>query len=110
MTAPGAAPEHAPKGSTPQGERRRGADRRSGQDRRRQQIPVAVERRSGLDRRTHPDRRTSASRGGDLGVDADTVEFIQAVNRFKAQSGRPFPTWSELLQILRSLGYEKRPG
>ena len=37
----------------------------------------------------------------------DELEFIAALDRFKKANGRPFPTWSEVLQVLRSLGYRK---
>ena len=37
------------------------------------------------------------------------LEFMQAMHDYKQQSGRMFPTWSEVLEVLRSLGYEK-PG
>lgn len=37
----------------------------------------------------------------------DEVEFMQAVERYKRSSGRMFPTTSELLQVVRSLGYAK---
>lgn len=40
-------------------------------------------------------------------VDADVLEFIEAVDRFKKQHGRPFPSWSEVLLILRQLGYRR---
>jgi hypothetical protein len=30
-----------------------------------------------------------------------------AMNAYKQQSGRMFPTWSEVLEVLRGLGYEK---
>ncbi|MCA8953500.1 MAG: hypothetical protein KDE27_28565 [Planctomycetes bacterium] len=40
-------------------------------------------------------------------VDADALEFIAAIDRFKAEHGRPFPSWSEILLVLRSLGYRK---
>ena len=32
-----------------------------------------------------------------------------AMNEYKQKSGRMFPTWSEVLEVLRSLGYEKLP-
>jgi len=32
---------------------------------------------------------------------------MMAMNEYKHQSGRMFPTWSEVLEVLRSLGYEK---
>jgi hypothetical protein len=35
------------------------------------------------------------------------MEFMMAMNEYKHQSGRMFPTWSEVLEVLRSLGYEK---
>jgi hypothetical protein len=37
------------------------------------------------------------------------LEFMQAMHDYKARSGRMFPTWSEVLEVLRSLGYEKSP-
>lgn len=40
-------------------------------------------------------------------LDADTLELIRAVQAFKERTGRAFPSWSELLQILRDLGYRK---
>jgi hypothetical protein len=35
------------------------------------------------------------------------LEFMQAMHEYKQKSGRMFPTWSEVLEVLRSLGYEK---
>jgi hypothetical protein len=40
-------------------------------------------------------------------VDADALEFIEALDRFKKQHGRPFPSWSEVLLVLRQLGYRR---
>ena len=37
----------------------------------------------------------------------DEVEFMKALEEFKRASGRLFPTCSEILGVLRSLGYEK---
>jgi len=37
----------------------------------------------------------------------DEIEFMQAVEQYKRSSGRMFPTCSELLQVVRALGYEK---
>ena len=31
------------------------------------------------------------------------------MSEYKQKSGRMFPTWSEVLEVLRSLGYEKFP-
>jgi hypothetical protein len=35
------------------------------------------------------------------------MEFMAAMNEYKRRSGRMFPTWSEVLEVLQSLGYEK---
>lgn len=37
----------------------------------------------------------------------DEIEFMNAMSIYKKSSGRAFPTWSEVLEVLRSLGYEK---
>lgn len=37
----------------------------------------------------------------------DDREFMVAVDRYKRESHRPFPTLSELLEVLRGLGYRK---
>jgi len=37
----------------------------------------------------------------------DTLEFIQAIDRHKRKTQKAFPTWSEILQVLKSLGYRK---
>lgn len=42
---------------------------------------------------------------GDLAVEA--VEFGKAMDRYKIDHRRPFPTWSEVLDVLQSLGYRK---
>src|SRR3954468_14994722 len=35
------------------------------------------------------------------------MEFMQAMHEYKQSSGRMFPTWSEVLEVLQGLGYEK---
>ena len=34
-------------------------------------------------------------------------EFMEAMQTYKHKSGRMFPTWSEVLEVIRDLGYEK---
>ena len=41
---------------------------------------------------------------------AAVEEFRQAMEDYKQQSGRMFPTWSEVLEVLQGLGYEKVAG
>jgi len=37
--------------------------------------------------------------------DSAEIEFMQAVEQYKRTSGRKFPTCSEMLAVVRSLGY-----
>src|ERR1700693_1255106 len=86
---------------------RRGGDRRN-TDRRSRNIPVALERRSGQERRNQGERRRQ--------VDPTTCErdysdeeiiFMKAMDQYKSDNRRPFPTWREVLEVLYSLGYRK---
>lgn len=40
-------------------------------------------------------------------ADEETLEFLQAIDAWKRSSGRQFPSWSEVLGILKRLGYVK---
>src|SRR3954468_8610186 len=35
------------------------------------------------------------------------LEFMQAMHDYKQRSGRMFPTWGEVLEVLQGLGYQK---
>jgi hypothetical protein len=53
---------------------------------------------------------SKARSGGPASPDdmpADVVEFITAVDDYKRIHGRPFPSWSEILEVLKGLGYRK---
>src|SRR5437764_13741012 len=81
---------------------------RRGKDRRKRAIPVAVERRSGADRRDQGERRrqidpTTCERDYSI----DEIEFMKAMDQYKRENRRPFPTWSEVLEVLRALGYRR---
>lgn len=87
---------------------RRGGDRRAGPDRRKRSIPVALERRSGKDRRQQGERRrqvdpTTCERD----YTDDEICFMKAMDQYKRDNRRPFPTWSEVLEVLRALGYRR---
>lgn len=90
-------------------DRRTSGDRRKTPDRRKQNLPVAVERRK-LQRRAKVNRRrqidpTTCERD----YTADEIEFMNALDQYKRASGRMFPTCSEILEVIRKLGYQKRP-
>ena len=77
---------------------RRGGDRRG-----------VVDRRTGLDRRRGPGRRRSEDRrSAEEGeMNDEQFEFIMAINEYKSVNKRPFPSWTEILDIIKALGYRK---
>lgn len=101
--------------------KRGGPDRRIGGERRKAVVKPPpptesdkrlAERRTGLERRRphlHYDELTPHPRPdrniNDYPLSTDEVEFINAINDYKSKFGRPFPTWSEILHILRTMGY-----
>ena len=42
--------------------------------------------------------------------DAEQLEFLRAMDEFKRVNGRPYPTWCEVLSVLKSLGWRKVEG
>ena len=52
------------------------------------------------------ENKTDAWREEDR-ANLEALEFIQAIDRFKRRAQKAFPSWSEVLEILRSLGYRK---
>jgi hypothetical protein len=82
-------------------------DRRSG-DRRVHQIPVAVERRIGERRAKVSRRRQIDPTTCERDYSPDEIEFMSAMDDYKRRSGRMFPTCSEVLEVVKSLGYTKQ--
>ncbi|HUE72263.1 MAG TPA: hypothetical protein VMP01_15370 [Pirellulaceae bacterium] len=74
-------------------------DRRAREDRRKQNIPVAVERRK------TPRRRQIDPTTCERDYSSDEIEFMQALDAYKRANGRMFPTCSEILEVIRDLGY-----
>jgi len=80
-------------------------DRRAGLDRRLVDLgsPTGLERRRGPGRRRSDDRR-SAEEGE---MTDEQFEFVMAVDTYKRLNNRPFPTWTEVLEVVKQLGYRK---
>ncbi len=80
-------------------------DRRAREERRKQIAPVAVERRK-VQRRRQIDPTTC-----ERDYSSDEIEFMQALDAYKRANGRMFPTCSEILEVIRNLGYVRiQPG
>ena len=86
-------------------QRKSSSDRRAGIDRRVVDMgsPTGLERRRGPGRRRSDDRR-SAEEGE---MSDEQFEFIMAIDTYKRLNGRPFPTWTEILEVVKQLGYRK---
>ena len=90
--------EQQPVGSKVE-EDRRTSDRRDG----------VVDRRLGLDRRRGPGKRRSDDRrSAEEGQMSDEqFGFLMAINEYKKANARPFPTWTEVLEVIKAMGYRK---
>ena len=78
-------------------DRRTGIDRRDGED------------ETNLERRRGPGRRlTDWVRTAEEGeMTQEQFMFLLAINAFKEANGRTFPTWTDVLEVVRKLGYRK---
>lgn len=102
-----------------------------------QETQVIVEQRRGerrrrSDRRAEPDSESPARKAGHVGTERrkttrrkverrrqidpttcerdysdEEIEFMRAMDEYKRRSGRQFPTWSEVLEVLYAMGYRK---
>src|ERR1700730_17521834 len=87
---------------------RRNNDRRARPDRRKKQIPGVVQRRSGGERRQLGERRRQVDPTTcEKDYNDEEIVFMKAMDQYKRANRRPFPTWSEVLEVLRALGYRK---
>ena len=89
--------------------RRAKSERRDADERRKANVQVAMDRRQG-ERRTKVARRrqidpTTCERD----YNDDEIEFMQALDAYKRANGRMFPTCSEILEVIRGLGYVRLP-
>ena len=64
---------------------------------------------SGVERRRGPGRRLSdyarAAEHGEL--TREQFQFVRAIDAFKKSNGVPFPSWTDVLEVVRLMGYRK---
>ncbi|NQV33384.1 MAG: hypothetical protein HQ515_11885 [Phycisphaeraceae bacterium] len=82
-----------------------GDERREKKERR----STVVDRRLGLDRRRGPGRRRSEDRKSaeEGNMSDEQFEFLMAIDDYKRFNDRPFPTWTEVLEVVKAIGYQK---
>ncbi len=80
-------------------------DRRAGKDRRQ----TVIDRRLELNRHRGPGKRRNTERkAAEEGEMSDEqFEFLMAVDEYKRKNLRPFPTWTEVLELIKAIGYRK---
>ena len=82
-----------------------------GAERRKRTIPIATDRRRAQNaaekRKTSERRRLIDPTTCERDYNLDETEFMKAMDRYKRENRRPFPTWSEVLEVLYSLGYRR---
>ena len=81
-------------------------DRRSGIDRRHLEDEVLT---TNLERRRGPGRRrTDFMKSAEEGeMTQEQFLFLMAIDTFKRVNGKTFPTWTDVLEVIRKLGYRK---
>ena len=78
-------------------------DRRVGFDRRDVDGSTNLERRRGPGR-----RRTDFTRTAEEGeMNQEQFLFLMAIDAFKQVNGKTFPSWTDVLEVIRKLGYRK---
>ena len=68
-----------------------------------------VERRVGMDRRRGPGiRRSPERKSAEEGeMNDEQFDFLLAIDRYKRENKKPFPTWTEVLDVIKAMGYRK---
>ena len=82
------------------------SDDRRDSDRRSESKAVGDERRTTVRRKVQRRRQidpTTCERD----YSNEEIEFMQAMDAYKRASGRMFPTCSEILEVIRELGYQR---
>ncbi|MBW8017176.1 MAG: hypothetical protein FVQ82_13410 [Planctomycetes bacterium] len=68
-----------------------------------------VERRVGMDRHRGPGvRRSPERKAAEEGEMTDEqFDFLLTIDRYKKENRKPFPTWTEVLDVIKAMGYRK---
>ena len=88
---------------------RRGAPRRAVADRRTgtSAVPFTEPERRVGSRRKVERRRQIDPTTCERDYTDEEIEFMRAMDEYKRKAGRQFPTWSEVLEVLKNLGYKR---
>ena len=64
---------------------------------------------TGFERRRGPGRRRSdfMKRAEEGEMTTEQFLFVKAMDAYKRSNNRPYPSWTEVLEVIRKLGYRK---
>lgn len=98
------APEGAGDAASDAGRRQSVVDRRTSPNRRAPLVGT-----TGLERRRGPGRRLSDfTRSAEEGeMTTEQFLFLMAIDGFKKANGKAYPSWTDVLEVVRLLGYRK---
>lgn len=57
--------------------------------------------------RTNPNRLSHPATTQEINYSPEELEFLQAIDTYKRANKRPYPTWREVLAVVRSCGWQK---
>lgn len=68
-----------------------------------------VDRRLQLNRKRGPGRRVTEDRKAaeEGAMSQEQFDFLMSIDEYKRVNARPFPTWTEVLEVIKALGYRK---
>lgn len=91
-------------------DRRRQTERRKANEQREKDRPVVQERRALARREAVNRRRQIDPTTCERDYTTEEIAFMNALDDYKRRSGRMFPTCSEVLEVIKDLGYVKLAG
>ena len=77
-------------------------DRLAEQQRRKRKTGLCQEQITETDGSTPVERRCGRDHMSD-----EQFDFVMAIDEYKRANARPFPTWTEVLELIKALGYRK---
>ena len=82
-------------------------------------MATATPKKSGKKTSVKPDKKPKVApslpkslleNNSEVEIDPEALEFIAALDKYKKIHSRPFPSWSEVLFVVKQLGYKKAVG
>ena len=70
-------------------------------------LPASKRDRESTTRPRISPMKSAAAPASSSELSSEVMEFITAIDAYKRHSRRPFPNWSEVFEVVKSLGYHR---